>query len=108
MHSFTEVISEVILIFLVEPKNLISPTKILVPPPGIEPLPPVLKGQSLNHWTTREVPEVIFPRTSRQFLPPAQLCQKPQTLALHSCQFRSGIGILPAGSDSQYLWLCRP
>ena len=29
---------------------------ILVPQPGIEPSPPLLEGQSTNHWTTREVP----------------------------------------------------
>ena len=28
---------------------------ILVPHGGIEPVPPVLKVQHLNHWTTREV-----------------------------------------------------
>ena len=28
---------------------------VLVPPPGIEPLPPALKAQSLKHWTTRKV-----------------------------------------------------
>ena len=28
---------------------------ILVPWPGIEPLPPVLEAQNLNHWTTKEV-----------------------------------------------------
>ena len=28
---------------------------ILVPPPGIEPTPPVVEARSLNHWTTREV-----------------------------------------------------
>ena len=28
----------------------------LVPWPGIEPRPPALGGQSLSHWTTREVP----------------------------------------------------
>ena len=27
----------------------------LVPPSEIEPRPPVLGGQSLSHWTTREV-----------------------------------------------------
>ena len=27
-----------------------------VPWPGIEPVPPPLGGQSLSHWTTREVP----------------------------------------------------
>ena len=29
---------------------------ILVPPSGIEHLPPPLEAQSLNHWTAREVP----------------------------------------------------
>ena len=29
---------------------------ILVPQPGIEPMPPVQEGQSLDHRTTREVP----------------------------------------------------
>ena len=96
------------LFFLVAPKNLISPTRILGPPPCIKPSPPALEGQSLNHWATREVPEVIFLRTSRLFLLPAQPCQKPQTLALRSYQCRSGISILPAGPDSQYFWLCRP
>ena len=28
---------------------------ILVPQPGIEPMLPPLRAQSLNHWTTREV-----------------------------------------------------
>ena len=32
---------------------------ILVPQPGIEPAPPALEGQSLNHWTTREAPETF-------------------------------------------------
>ena len=29
---------------------------ILVPRPGVEPLPPAVEAQSLNHWTAREVP----------------------------------------------------
>ena len=29
---------------------------ILVPQPGIEPVPAAMEGWSLNHWTTREVP----------------------------------------------------
>ena len=29
--------------------------RILVPQPGIKPLPPAVEGQSLNHWTIREV-----------------------------------------------------
>ena len=30
--------------------------RILVPRPGIEPVPPALEVWSLNHWTAREVP----------------------------------------------------
>ena len=33
---------------------------ILVPGPGIEPVPPTVEAQSLNHWTTREVPYPHF------------------------------------------------
>ena len=29
---------------------------ILIPRPGIEPMPPAVEVRSLNHWTTREVP----------------------------------------------------
>ena len=34
---------------------------ILVPQPGIEPQPPALEAQILNHWPTREVPGVVLP-----------------------------------------------
>ena len=30
--------------------------EILVPPPGIESVPPAVEARSLNHWTTREIP----------------------------------------------------
>jgi len=30
---------------------------ILVPPPGIEPMPSALRAPSLTHWTSRECPE---------------------------------------------------
>ena len=30
----------------------------LAPQPGIKPTPPALEAQSLNHWTTREVPVI--------------------------------------------------
>ena len=30
--------------------------RILLPRPGIKPMPPAVKVQSLNHWTAREVP----------------------------------------------------
>ena len=33
---------------------------ILVPRPGIEPVPPALETQSLNHWTAREVSTLKF------------------------------------------------
>ena len=28
--------------------------------PGVEPNPPAVEVQSLNHWTTRKVPQVAF------------------------------------------------
>ena len=33
---------------------------ILVPQPGIEPVPPAAEAQSPNRWTAREVPHLIF------------------------------------------------
>ena len=33
---------------------------ILVPQPGIEPVPPAVEAWSLNHWTTREVPKTWY------------------------------------------------
>lgn len=30
---------------------------VLVPQPGVEPAPPAVEVQSLNHWTTKEVPD---------------------------------------------------
>ena len=37
---------------------------ILVPQPGIKPVPPALEAQSVNHWTTRGVPVVCFKYSS--------------------------------------------
>ena len=34
--------------------------QILVFQSGVEPAPPALEAQNLNHWTTREVPGVFF------------------------------------------------
>ena len=31
---------------------------ILIPRPGIKPVPPAVKARSPNHWTTREFPEL--------------------------------------------------
>ena len=30
----------------------------VVSPPGIEPMPPALEAENLNHWTTREAPDL--------------------------------------------------
>ena len=27
--------------------------------PGMEPMPPALEAWNLNHWTTREIPELV-------------------------------------------------
>ena len=32
--------------------------RILVPRRGIKPVPPAVEAQSLNHWTSREVPKL--------------------------------------------------
>ena len=34
--------------------------RVLVSPTGIEAVPPAVEAQSLNHWTTREVPAIYF------------------------------------------------
>ena len=36
---------------------------ILVPWPGMEPAPLAVKVQSLNHWTTRQFPSLVFMKT---------------------------------------------
>ena len=33
---------------------------ILVPSPGIEPVPPAVEAQSPNHWTAKEYPVLNF------------------------------------------------
>ena len=42
------------LLFLAAPRGACGT---LVPQPGIEPVPPAVEVQSLNHWTAREVLE---------------------------------------------------
>ena len=34
--------------------------RILVPQPGIEPMPPAVEAQYLNHQTTKEIPRNII------------------------------------------------
>ena len=50
--------------------------RILIPRLGIEPSPPALEAWSLNHWTAREIPQLV--------LLEAEAC-------LHSSVFRSMI-----------------
>ena len=33
---------------------------ILVPQPGIKPVPPAMRAWRINHWTTREVPTDLY------------------------------------------------
>ena len=44
--------------------------RILVPLPGVETMPPTVKAQSLNHRTTREVPQETCCSRSRQWYQP--------------------------------------
>ena len=37
---------------------------ILVPQPGIKPVPPAVEVQSSKHWTTKEVPELFLLKKS--------------------------------------------
>ena len=52
--------------------------KILAPRPRIEAMPPPSGVQSLNHWTTREVPICIFEWKKEN----SEIMQFAQTLAL--------------------------
>ena len=45
-----------IFIYLAAPVLVAACMRDLVPQPGLGPGPPALGAQSLNHWTTREVP----------------------------------------------------
>ena len=47
---------------------------ILVLQPRVKPTPPAMEAQSLNHWTTREAPKIIFLR--RKIKPDQAGCQK--------------------------------
>ena len=66
--------------------------RILVPPTGIEHVAPALGAQSLNHWTTREVPALKF---------------------WYRCMFSSLLGVylgiagLYGNSVFNFLWNCQ-
>ena len=59
---------------------------ILVPRPGIEPAPPALEAQSLNHWTAREAPQASFENSADL----ATLGPHPDVAALATALERCG------------------
>ena len=61
---------------------------ILVPWPGIKPVPPAVEVQSLNHWTTREALGFLF--IVRYSLPPplAPVTPWSVSLSLSFCLFK--------------------
>ena len=70
-------------VFTATCRLLIVACKIQFPPPGIESGSPALGAQSLSHWTTREVPELIF--LKRKSLSHVQLFETPW--AVQSMEF---------------------
>ena len=54
------------LIVLCHMQDLSSLDRILVPWPGIEPMPLEVEAWSLNHWTSREVPEALLFHTPQR------------------------------------------
>ena len=44
-----------VLVYLTTPRSM----HVELPRPGIEPVPPAVEGQSLNHWTTGEVHKMV-------------------------------------------------
>ena len=62
----------------------------LIPWPGTEPGPPVLGALSLSHWTTREVPAVVFIKGKKKKLEPSpQFCYNMFNMLFS--------GVLPSG-----------
>ena len=45
----------------------VSACRILVPQPGIEPMPLAMKAQSLNHWTARQISIYVYIQDFRVF-----------------------------------------
>ena len=61
--------------------------RILVPQPGIEPMPAAVEMRNLNHWTTRKVPQSALDQPSSQGLchggarPPCSHAQRSKRFA---------------------------
>ena len=53
--------------FLAPPLGLRG--RILVPRPGIEPMPPAVEAETPNHWTAREFPMLYFCLLNLETLP---------------------------------------
>ena len=70
---------------------------ILVPPPGIEPMSPTLR-QTLNHWTTREVPRHLF--ITFQFLESEAWAWPNEVLGSgsHKTELKMSAALIPFGS----------
>ena len=68
---------------------------ILVPRPGIEPIPPKVETWSLNHWTAREVPELHV----KLHLSPLPPCHWASFAQMSSYLLPSHCSTLPLCSD---------
>ena len=55
---YTQYLDDFLFIYLFWPHP--TACKILVPWPESEPVSPAMEAQSLNHWATREVPQLAF------------------------------------------------
>ena len=62
---------------------------ILVPQPGMEPVPPAVEAHSLNHWTGREVLSWFSWGSSRP-LPQLRQVEPPHSLHTHLCMGEQG------------------
>ena len=63
---------------------------ILVPPPGLKPVPPAVEAQSPNHWAAREVLKCLIFRMRRnkgRRFPQKRLYCKHSLLTQKSCFF---------------------
>ena len=56
---------------------------------GIEPMPPHLEAQSLNQWTTREIPERLYFNNIDKCLMCTKYCVSLFLVSLASVQFYS-------------------
>ena len=83
--------------------------RILVPQPGIKPMPSTVEGPSLNHWTTKEVLSPCYPTVSFLFSL-LIISSSPVTFLLIPPQFSHHVqkpgsqSIRGCGADGPDLW----